>query len=191
MKYIIITILVIFCPLAIFAQQDTGRKMLAWTHHLYADVGTNSAFSLTYNYNAGRHWGWGGGVQGSSWNPRYTEDNRYMPGIFGDMHFCIRTKRNNQFFSFLDAGIDLYKREKRYYRDSVVLYDLSYTDGFYSAIGFGYLRRMTKRGGGVYVSVRFTFDFCRARVYSFISDDKNTTAVLGDATGVLSIGYKF
>lgn len=181
----------VFCSSAIFAQESLRSKLLTGTHHVYADMGTKSTISLTYNYNVSRHWGWGAGVQRGKWDNGYAINQHYISSIFADMHFSMRPKKNNQFFSNLDFGMDLYKHDKRYYLDSVILYDFSGKSSLYTALGFGYMRRITKRGGGIYVSLRFVFDMYKVNIYSYIADDKNTTTKWANGNGILSIGFKF
>jgi hypothetical protein len=57
----------------------------------------------------------------------------------------------NQFFSFLDLGMNFYDPTGKYNTPgtSVVVYSPK-NNGFYSGIGAGYFRRMTNRGGGPY-----------------------------------------
>lgn len=192
MKYTLIALFVLCQSIEASAQRKNRKEELPVSvHHVYADIGSFPGLSLTYNYKFARRWRWGGGIQGYLSNPPYDTSDRFIPTIYGDIRFIMRPEKKNQFFSFLNLGIDFYKRDKQYYRDSISVYHFSHNNGFYTALGFGYFRRMTKRGGGLYVSLKLAFDFSTVKRYSIISEKYDGPYIYGGGDPILSLGFKF
>lgn len=216
MKYAIIVLLIIFNSFCSSAQKKVVRaeskekkeKVTAYhepipaqKHHLFADVGYTPGFSVTYNYKIAKHLGAGIGVQGYKFYRAYEDFRQFTPGVFGDIRLYIRPEKNNQFILFLDLGIDIYKQDKRYFhfynlnnryqRDSTVIYNIPHNNGFYTGLGFGYFRRMTKSGGGPYVSLKAVSNWFTLRGYSIVSEDNDIVLSSAGGAMALSLGFKF
>ena len=64
-----------------------------------------------------------------------------------------------------------------------------HNNGLYTALGFGYCYRMTKMGGGPYVSLRLISDtYKMSENYAGVGTE-HVTSVNG--TGAITIGFKF
>jgi hypothetical protein len=185
MKHAFIALLVLFSAITTLAQK----------HNLFADVGTLRGFSATYNYRVAKHFGAGIGVQGYRFSPTeldyYYDRKRFVPGVFADLRLNIRPLKRGQMFSFLDLGIDLYKQDKSYYRDSNYIFTIPHDNGFYIGFGFGYFRRVTKGGGGPYTSLKFVTNWYTSYFYDIVSPANDRIYPSADFGVALSLGYRF
>lgn len=181
MKYLFFAILMVLNPVWTKAQK----------HHVYADVGYTPGFSVTYNYNLAKRFGAGAGFQAYNINRTDASARKFTPTLYGDIRLNIRPEKNNQFFSFLDLGINIYKQDRSYSRDSTMIAHYSHNNGFNLGIGAGYLRRMTKRGGGLFVSLKATSNFHMLYGYSIIAEEENIGLLAADIAIVISLGFKF
>ncbi|MBZ0097919.1 MAG: hypothetical protein K8F30_02490, partial [Taibaiella sp.] len=116
---------------------------------------------------------------------------QFTPAIYGDIRLNIRPEKNNQLFSFLDLGINLYQQDKIDERDSTRVADISHNNGFYSGIGMGYFRRMTKRGGGPYASLKMMFNWYTITAYSIVAENYDMRWWSGSGSFAFSLGFKF
>jgi hypothetical protein len=187
MKCFLIALLVVSGSISASAQK----------HTLYADAGVSFSsgakpgFSLTYNYKFAKHFGVGIGVQGYDFAPTTLEFHQFIPAVFVDLRLLIRPVKENQFFSFLDLGIDFYDPSGKYNTSGNPV--IAYTpqkNGFYSGLGAGYFRRMTKRGCGPYASLKTILNWNTMKGYDY-SKGKNITTSSADGTFVFSLGFRF
>ncbi len=91
---------------------------------------------------------------------------------------------------FLDAGLDIYKRNTGYWTDGNTDYVVKNDNGSYTGFGIGYFRPQTTRGWGHYVSLKMISNGYRANAYNTLSGQSSVEGEL-DATFVISFGYKF
>lgn len=181
MRYALITLIMVCNSISAWAQK----------HHVYADIGIPfPGFSATYNYKFAKHWGAGAGVQGYPFYPTGINIRKFVPAVYGDVRLYIRPEHRNQFFTFLDLGMDVYKLKDRYYRDSVLVYDVP-ANGFYSGLGFGYFNRITERGSGVYTSLKMVLNWYTVDGYSIVAPEQDTRLLTLGGTFAVSIGFKF
>ena len=163
----------------------------AQQHSLYADLGIPFGFSATYNYKLTKHLGAGGGVQTQSFYLPYAEYTKLVPAIFADMHLTAWATKKNRFISFLDLCINLHKQDQSYQRDSTSVYNIPHNNGFYTGLGLGYFRRVTKRGGGAYIALKLVLNWHNMKEYSIVADSKDRSLIIASGTSVLAIGFKF
>ncbi len=188
MKHYFILLIILFTSILTSAQK----------HNLYTDAGISlyeisPGFSATYNYNVIRSIGLGIGVQGYRFSPTLVDSRDYrrpfIPAVFADMRFTVCSKEKNQFFSFLDCGMDFYKHDNKATITANSLYSTPNDNGVYIGLGLGYFHRMIKRGGGLYASFKIISNW-----YSGHAVDLLTNEEYGDSAGagnyVLSIGFK-
>lgn len=180
MRYALIALLVLFNPFGASAQK----------HRLLIDAGLPAGFSMTYNYQLTKHLCTGVGVQGYSFAPTGT-DKGFIPALYADFRVTAWAERKNQFFTFMDIGINIYKQDKTFYRDSTMISHFPHNNGFYAGLGLGYFRRMTKNGGGPYLSLKLISNWYTIRGYSIVSERQDIVLMNVDAYPVISIGFKF
>lgn len=189
MKYILIALIAVWCPVVASAQEEDGP------HFRYADVGISGAkfypgFSFTYNYRPVKFLGIGIGTQVHAFFPTITSPHQYIPAVFGDLRITIRPRKISQYFIFVDYGIALYKHSKNtHYQDDVVYY-VPDDNGTYGSFGIGYFLRLTHRGGGAYVTLNTMFNYYKMTAYNVILQEE-TTEKAGRGTTVLSFGFRF
>lgn len=182
MKCFFIAVLMVFFSVGASAQK----------HNLFADAGVSfSRFRLgssaTYNYKFNNWLGVGAGYQGYSFSPTITNSRSFIPAVYGDLRFYIRSRKENQFFSFLDLGINLYKRTDKYYIDRGTIYHVAHDNGFCTGVGFGYFRRVTKSGWGPYTSIKMISNSYKADAY----DTRGKyISIWGTFTSAFSVGFK-
>jgi hypothetical protein len=182
-----------FLPRREKARSDDGAYgTIASKHNLFVDLGVPfPLFSATYNYKMVKWLGVGGGAQGYKIYRPGTNSKRTTLALFADIRFNMRPEKNNQFFSFLDLGINLYKQDPKYFRDSTTVYNIPHNNGFYSGLGFGYFRRMTERGGGPYASLKLMGNWYTIYGYNIVSEDQNTGLSSMNGAFAFSLGFKF
>jgi len=185
MKYILL-VLVLFSSASVFGQQ----------HNFYADAGLvfsgqgGPVFSATYNYRPVKHIGLGLGVQGCKFRPTYTTDIVFMPTVFGEFRVNIRPEKKNQFFTFIDFGMNFYKHSDLLYSNSEGIYEYKGDNGFYFGLGLGYFRPITERGWGPYASIRIISNAFYGNAYYVSRPNDHTSGYLwGDLA--FSVGFKF
>ncbi|RYD54988.1 MAG: hypothetical protein EOP56_17330 [Sphingobacteriales bacterium] len=179
MKYALTT-------LALFIAMSSAAQ-----HNIYTDVGHTPGFSLTYDYKLTKRLSVGGGVQGYKFFRTDDGIRRFTPAIFADIRLHMRPEKNNQFFSFLDLGMNVYKQNKEYVRMINGVSHIPHDNGFYSGLGFAYLRRMTGRGGGPYASLKLFFNWHTIWRYSIVSEANEIGLLSANGTTALSVGFKF
>lgn len=189
MKHFFIVLLLMLYSFSMFAQK----------HNLYADAGLSLygprlGFSITYNYKIKQWLALGGGVQGYKFHPTEAyvmyERLQFIPAIFADVHFYFRPDGKNQFFSFLDLGIDFYSRSDSGFWRKAVIYNAPNNNGFYTGPGFGYFRNMTKHGAGPYATIKMLFNWYKVDGYHTILKEHGGGA-MGSGTIAVSLGFKF
>ncbi len=184
-RYILVALLVLFHCTDASAQK----------HVLYADVGVSLSrfspgLSATYNYKFARFMGIGIGVQGYPFYPTMTSPHQFVPAIFGDLRFTIRPRKMGQLFAFLDIGIDFYKHSDNYSRDGNIAYTVDKDNGTYTGLGCGYFRRLTKRGGGPYGSLKIISNGYKANAYNVVSHEQRTES-WSRGSAAVSVGFRF
>lgn len=183
MKYVLIAFLVIFCHRGTYAQIQK--------HRVFADLSLPPGFSATYNYTVTKNFAFGFGLQGYANNPTFRYNIKFVPALFADIRLTAWATKKNQFISFMDMGINLYKQDKSYFRDSNDVIRIPHNNGFYAGLGLAYFRRMTKRGGGPYVALKLSMNFYSIKGYSLISDEREIGLINGGGDPILSVGFKF
>ena len=186
MIYTLIALLIAFTPLCALAQK----------HSIYADVGiTNVRLlpggSVTYNYKLAGFLGAGAGFQVHNFFPTIADEHKYVPALYADLRFTAWAKRKNSFVSFLDFGWDMYKNDSEYYRDSISVGFVPYNNGFYNSLGLGYFHKVTKNGGGAYVTLKLMLNWYNYREYSILAEEYDRSLLATSGSIALSIGYKF
>ena len=190
MKYTLIALLVVWGAIDSPAQDSLAHK-----HVLYADAGNSMArfypgASITYNYNIVKWVGIGVGIQAYDFHATIS-NFEYVPAAFADLRVNICPRKKNQFFAFLDLGINFYKHNSSYYwRDGNTFYNVRSDNGNYGGLGVGYFRPITKRGWGPYGSLKIISNSYKAYPYSAVTD-RQQAAGFGDATLVVAVGFKF
>lgn len=185
MKYTLIALLAIFSTIVASAQK----------HQLFADIGTSfdgpsPGGSLTYNYRLLDRFGLGGGVQGYSFTPSVLNKDQFTPAVYGDIRLNSLLRKKHFFFYFLDLGINFYTHSDEYRRSNNTIYHIPNNNGFYTGLGIGYFRRITKRGWGPYTSLKIISNSYKASKFDLVSRQQYN-AVWLDATFALSVGFKF
>lgn len=181
MRYILIVLLILLQPTLSQAQQ----------HSLYADVGIPFGFSATYNYKLAKNLGAGGGVQAQSFYTPFANNARLIPAIFADLHLTAWATKKNRLLSFVNLGMNIHKQDQSYQRDSTTVYNIPHNNGFYTGLGLGYFRRMTKRGGGAYIALKMVLNWHNLKEYSIVADSRDRSILVASGTPVLAIGFKF
>ena len=183
MKHTLLTLFILFST--VFAQAQERK------HRVYADVGYPLGLSVTYNYRLAKHWGAGAGFQGYRVYKIFEQERTILPGVYGDIRFNFRPEKRGQFMLFLDMGINLYRQDKSYYRDSVSVYNIPRNNGLYTGLGMGYLRRINERGNALYFSIKPILNWVTVQRY-FITEDERSGVWVGAKVNVaLSIGFLF
>ena len=183
MKHILLALFILFSTVFAHAQE---RK-----HRVYADVGYAPGFSVTYNYHAAKRIGLGAGIQAYRMYHGLDNEKKFTPGIYADMRLNIRPEKKGQFLLFLDLGVNLYKQEKTYYRDSISINNIPRNNGFYTGLGFGYLRRINERGNALYITLKPMMNWHTIQRYYITTDEKNGPWIALNGNFALSIGFKF
>lgn len=181
MKYVFIALIVLLNPIGASAQK----------HSVFADVGYTPGFSVTYNYKLAKRLGAGVGLQGYRMHQTWEDTRNFTPALYGNIRLNMRPEKNNQFFLLLDLGMNLYKQDKTYYRDSISVFNIPRNNGIYSGLSFGYLRRMTKNGGGPYVSLKPIANWHTIRRYYLTTEERDGPWLAVSAVLVISLGFKF
>lgn len=182
MKHTLLVLL--FVPLFASAQR----------HNLFADAGISfqgpsPGFSITYNYKLLKRLGVGIGVQGYSFSATTTDVRDFTPALYGDMRFNFRHRKKGMYFLFLDLGIDFYRRPATR-STATIIETVAHDNGTYFGLGYGYMRRITKRGGGPYGSLKLISNTYKVDDYNTASK-KTHSSVLLSGTLALSVGFRF
>jgi hypothetical protein len=190
MKYALIALFIIINPVHILAQKNS----------LFADAGIafsthQPGVSATYNYKLGRWLAIGIGAQGYGLYPTIANiRQQFVPAVFADIRANIRARRVNQFFTFLDIGMDFYNHNSeyidKYIRKENTIYDVPKNNGVYTGFGIGYFRKMTKRGWGPYASFKIVMNYCNVNTYDTRFQEQEPTT-WGRGTWVASLGFRF
>jgi hypothetical protein len=184
MRYTLIALAIVLNSVNASAQKDI----------FWADGGMSLArflpgASMTYNYNVFRFLGLGAGVQLYDFHATMT-NFQPVPALFWDLRFNIRSRKKNQYFLFMDAGLDIYRHNTEYWKDGNSVYAVRNDNGSYSGLGIGYFRPKTERGWGHYVSLKMISNHYSTNAYNFVTGEKSVSGWSG-ATLVVSFGYKF
>lgn len=167
------------------------QPVFAQKHSIYADAGYRPSISATYNYKLTQHLGVGIGIQAYSFTPTPNLSSIFMPSIFANLRVKMLTTKKNQLFTFLDFGINFYKQDKSYRRDSTTISHYPHNNGFNWGIGLGYFRLMTKRGGGPYLSLKLISNWYTLRGYSIVSERDEIGLLNIEARPIIALGFKF
>lgn len=159
-------------------------------HQLFADVGLPGGLSITYEYRLTKHFGVGAGLQGYNFSPTMTNVNQFTPALYGDFRLNSIMRKKHFFFYFLDLGINFYKHENTNYYSSNYIYNVTMDNGFYTGLGLGYFHVMTKKGGGLYASLKLISNFFKANQFD-LTTQKHNVSGMGYGTVALSVGFKF
>src|SRR4051812_32811802 len=108
---LVLNILGVISPMRTSAQKN----------NLFADIGLPfhkiiPGASLTYNYKLTKHIAAGPGIQGVNCYPTITNNFQLVPAIFEDLRFSFRVREKSCILTFLDCGIDFYKKTNEYYK---------------------------------------------------------------------------
>jgi hypothetical protein len=184
MKYILIALVIMLNPIVTSAQK----------HHLYTDIGLSLSqitpgFSATYNYRPVKWVGVGAGTQLFGFFPTLTNPHQYVPAIYGDLRFNIRPQKKNQFFVFVDMGINFYRHTNNYYQEDSVRYVVTKNNGTYTSFGIGYMSRLTERSG-FYGSIKTLANGYTTEALDLVTKQQYTDS-WSRGTLVLSFGFKF
>jgi hypothetical protein len=184
MKYALIALLVVINPFGASAQKDV----------FWGDGGMSLArglpgASMTYNYNVIRFLGLGAGAQIYDFHATMT-NFQPIPTIFWDLRFNIRSRKKSQYFVFLDAGLNIYKRNTDTWADGDNIDYVRYDNGSYTGLGIGYFQRQTNRGWGRYVTLKMISNSYHAYAFNKVSGESSDER-WGDDTIVISFGFKF
>ncbi len=163
----------------------------AQQHCLYADLGIPLGFSATYNYKLTKNLGAGGGLQGQRFYLPFSNNTSFIPAIYADVHLTAWATKKNRLISFINLGMNLHKQDQSYRRDSTTVYNIPHNNGFYTGLGLGYFRRITKRGGGAYLALKFVLNWHNLKEYSIVADSRDRSILVASGTPVLAIGFKF
>lgn len=180
MSRTLIILFVLLYPIAAFAQQ----------HSIYADLGYTPGFSVTYNYKLAKRLGAGAGVHVYRIHRTWQDGVDFTPALYGNIRLNIRPEKKGQLFLMLDVGMNFYKQDKSYHRESTYLFNIPNNNGIYTGLALGYMRRMTKRGGGPYVSLKPMVNWFSMRRY-YIDEDRESAWIGGGGNVALNFGFKF
>ncbi len=180
MRYALFTLLIFA-----YAITATGQ------YHLLGDIGYTPGVSITYNYELTKHLAAGIGLQSYMYPPTGDKSKKFTTGLYADLRINIRTTKKNQFFTFFNFGVNLYKQDKSYDRDSTHISHYPHNNGFCFNMGLGYFRKMTKRGGGPYLALKMVSNWYTIRGYSIISKEDEIGLLSVDARPVIALGFKF
>jgi hypothetical protein len=186
MKYTLPALLmIVFNTMAVSAQK----------HNLYVDAGVcgsriNLGLSATYNYKPVKWFGIGAGLQTYDFFPRLVDVHQYVPAVFGDLRFNIRPGKTDQFFLFLDLGIDFYKHTGLSDTSGTVIYTDIDDNGSYTGFGFGYFRALKNNSWGPYGSLKLISNGYNADAYNFATGERYVESG-SRGTIVLSFGLRF
>lgn len=161
---------------------------------LFVDGGMSLArclpgVSATYNYNVARFLGLGAGTQLYDYHATVT-NFQFVPALYWDVRFTIRSRKKNQYFLFVDAGANIYKHSTEIWRDVSSMYSVKGDNGTYTGLGLGYFRRHTDRGRGRYVTLKFISNSYKANEYNLASKEYSVVTLVR-GTIVASFGYRF
>lgn len=190
MKHLYTQILATLCCMASFAA--TAQK-----HTCYADLGLvfngpNPGMSATYNYKLAKHLGAGIGIQGYSFSPNEVDAQRFIPAVYADVRLNIRPGKKNQFASFFDIGMNFFQSNQQYYRTGP--YDVfrnKHNNGMYLGLGIAYLRRISPRGSGPYLSLKMISNSYTTNRYDPVNLQQMSVWYNMSANFAASLGFRF
>ena len=185
MKYVLLALVSLIHSYGASAQKD----------NLYADAGLSLAyndpgFSLTYNHNFIKYIGVGAGIQGYAFHPAATNIRQFTPAVFADLRFRLRPEKISQYFAFLDVGYNFYQHNNDSVQEGNFIYSVPQDNGIYGGIGIGYFLRLTHRGWGPYVTVKFISNHCRVNQINIATNEQGTSTQTR-STLVISLGFRF
>lgn len=91
----------------------------------------------------------------------------------------------------LDLGINFYRQDKGYFRDSISVYNIPHNNGVNIGLGLGYMRVVTKRGGGPYASLKMGTNWYKMNRFSLLAVERDAPLWSAGVNLVFSIGFKF
>lgn len=183
MKHTLLALFILFS--SVFAQAQEQK------HRVYADVGYVPGFSVTYNYQLSKRIAMGAGVQSYKLYSGLDKEAKYKPCVYADMRLVMRPEKKSQFLLFFDVGINIYKQDKTFMRDDVSVYNIPRNNGFYTGLGFGYLRRINKQGNALYITLKPMMNWHAIQRYYITTDEQNGPMIALNGQFPLSIGFKF
>ncbi len=162
---------------------------------LYADAGICLAYldpgsSLTYNYNFNKHIALGAGVQEYTFHTTLTNIHQLTSAAFAEFRFTMRQRKKGRYFLFLNLGEDFYQQNNSRYHDGYTSYNVPGNNGFYTGLGYGYMRYSTKRLGGPYITLKLIQNYYISDTYNELTYEQGTRS-LSDGTLVISFGFRF
>lgn len=184
MKYLLLTILIITATVQASAQK----------HQLYPDLGIcgsqlRPGLSATYNYSPLKFLGVGGGVQAYHFFPTIAHSVQYVPAIYGDVRLTAWARKKNRVFAFLDIGINIYKHSTLREQEGTIIYTNATNSGMYTGIGVGYMHMITKKGWGLYWTLKSISNNSKANAFDLATGERYTTSG-SRGSAVLSVGLR-
>jgi hypothetical protein len=181
---ILIALLIVINPIGTFAQKNS----------LFADAGLSldgiyPGCSITYNHNFTKRFSLGVGLQGYTFTLTATA-HQFLPAVFADVRYNFLQRKKGALFLFLDLGSNFYPKNDYQFYDGYDVYDIHGNAGFYTGLGLGYFRCVTKRGWGPYASLKVISNAYYANDYNIIAR-KDEPAGWLYATLAISVGFKF
>jgi hypothetical protein len=164
---------------------------LAQKNNLFADAGITGdgdipGGSLTYSRKLFKYLGAGVGMQAYTYfySPVASSSGRhFVPAVYGDLRAYIPAGKS-LFFGIADMGIDIYTGE------DATNNPIAHQNGLYTGFGIGYCYRITRRGMGPYISIKFVSDTYKTKQYIRGTNDVED-ATIANGTSVVSLGFKF
>jgi len=184
MKKVLIALLVVINALDVAAQKD-----IFWVDGGMSGARLLPGASATYNYNVARFLGLGAGAQVYDFHATMA-NFQPVPAIFWDVRFSIRSRKKSQYLVFLDAGLNIYKRNNEAWYEGSKIYTVRDDNGSYGGLGIGYFRRQTERGRGHYVTLKTISNGYQANAYNRLNG-LSSIERFGGGTIVASFGFKF
>jgi hypothetical protein len=86
--------------------------------------------------------------------------------------------------------MDFYKHNDDFSRDGSYVYTVPKDNGVYFGLGFGYFRRLTSRGWGIYTTLKAINNFHKVDELHLTTGSERSFTV-ADGTLVLSFGFRF
>lgn len=181
------------CAFAVLLTAFTAQGALVQKNNVYEDIGISwsrlhPGMSLTYNYNVARWVGIGAGLHVYDFHA-IAPSFQMVPALYGEMRFTIRPRTANQFFAFLDLGINLYAREDDSWMEGNIKYTVANDNGTYGGFGIGYAWGRDGSDFRYYVSLKTISNSYHANGYNLATGEQ-TTVGMGDNTLVTSFGLK-
>jgi hypothetical protein len=145
--------------------------------------------AVTGDYQFTKRFNLGGGFQVCRFRPTITNKNEFIPSLYGDLRLNSVMRKKHFFFYFMDLGMNFYTANDNHSSYNALFDHVPKNDGFYTGLGVGYFRRITKHGGP-YVSLKLMNNIYKDLEYDYVAN-KQHTALIDDGNAALCIGFKF